>query len=114
MVEKGRSDLCEGERVIASGNVAVQTNRQAYQALLQTAQGIESAETASDRAAKLKKIANAWEDGEEQISDGNNRIQRGTALISEGESDIKKGQELIARGRAKMLDAESRYQPVNK
>lgn len=110
LVEKGRSDLREGEQLVASGNVQVQTNRQAYQALVQTAQGIDSGEIAVERAAKLKKIARDWEDGEEKIADGNKLIQRGTAKISEGESEINIGRELLVRGRDKMQDAESHYQ----
>jgi len=112
IVEKGRANLREGEQAIASGNAAVQTNRQAYQALSQTAQGIDSAETASVRAGKLRKIANAWEDGEAQIADGKELIQRGNARISEGESLISEGQALIKRGRDKMQGAESRYRPT--
>jgi len=109
LVEKGRSDLREGESFIASGNLAVQNNRQAYQALSQISQGTASAEEAFGRAAKLKKIANAWEDGEEKIKKGNGLIHRGNALIDEGESEIRKGQQLIERGRDKMQEAESRY-----
>ncbi len=65
------SDLREGEQLIASGNVKVQTNRQAYQVISQTAKGISSGEVALDRVEKLKKIAKDWEDGEEKIADGN-------------------------------------------
>ena len=110
LVEKGRSDLREGEQLIASGNVEVQTNRQAYQALSQTAQGVDSGEVALERVTKMKKIAKAWEDGEEKIAGGNKLIQRGNIKISEGESEIRKGQALIERGRDKMQNAESRYQ----
>ena len=99
LVEKGRSDLREGEQLIASGNVEVQTNRQAYQALSQTAQGIDSGEVALERVAKMKKIAKAWEDGEEKIAEGNKLIKLGNIKISEGESEIRKGQSLIERGR---------------
>lgn len=113
-VEKGRSNLREGEQLIASGNVEVQTNRQAYQALSQTANGIDSGEVALEKVAKLKKIAKAWEDGEDKISKGNKLIQRGNASISKGESEIRKGQELITGGRDKMQDAESHYQQKSK
>ena len=109
LVEKGRSYLREGEQLIASGNVEVQTNRQAYQALSQTKLGVDSGEVALERVAKMKKIAKNWEDGEEKIADGNKFIQRGNQEISEGESEINKGQELIVRGREKMQDAESSY-----
>ena len=114
LVEKGRSDLREGEQLIASGNVQVLTNRQAYQSLSQTAQGIDSGEIALERAAKLRKIAKDWEDGEKKIADGNKLIQRGNTKISEGESEISKGRKLIVRGRDKMQDAESRYQKKTK
>ena len=114
LVENGRSDLREGEQLIASGNVEVQTNRQAYQALSQTAQGIDSGEVALERVAKLKKIANDWEDGEEKIAKGHKLIQRGNTKISEGESEISKGQELIVGGRDKMQNAESLYQKKTK
>ena len=114
LVEKGRSYLREGEQLIASGNVEVQTNRQAYQALSQTTNGIDSGEVALERVAKLKKIAKAWEDGEDEISKGNKLIQRGDTSISEGESEIRKGQKLITGGRDKMQDAESHYQQKSK
>ena len=110
LVEKGRSDLRNGEQLIASGNGEVQTNRQAYQAISQTAQGIDSGEVALERVAKLKKIAKAWEKGEEKIGEGNKLIQRGNKKISDGETEIRKGQELIVVGREKMQDAESHYQ----
>ena len=110
LVDKGRSYLREGEQLIASGNVEVHTNRQAYQAHSQTAISIDSGEVALERVTRLNKIAKAWEDGEEKISDGNKLIQRGNTRISEGESEIRKGQELIVRGRDKMQDAESSYQ----
>lgn len=110
LVESGRSDLREGEQLVASGNVEVQTNRQAYQALVQTAQGVDSGELALERVSKLKKIAKAWEDGEEKIVEGNEFIHSGNKKISNGESEIRKGQELIVQGRDKMQDAESRYQ----
>jgi hypothetical protein len=114
LVEKGRSDLREGEQLVAAGNVAVQTNREAYQALSQTSQGIVSAEVASERASELKKIAKAWVDGEENISEGNELIHRGNARVAQGESEIKKGHSLMELGRIKMQDVESRYQPVRK
>jgi hypothetical protein len=110
LVEEGRSYLREGEQLIALGNVEVKTNRQAYQALSQTAISIDSGEAALEKVSKLKEIAKEWEDGEEKISEGNKLIQRGNVSISEGESEIGKGQELIVRGRDKMQDAESRYQ----
>ena len=110
LVEKGRSDLRKGEQLIASGNVEVQTNRQAYQSISQTAQGIDTGELALERVAKLKKIARAWERGEEKIAEGNQLIQRANKKISDGETEIRKGQELIVVGREKMQDAESHYQ----
>lgn len=111
IVEKGRADLRKGEQLIAAGNVAAQTNRQAYQALSQTVLGEYSADSASDRVSKLKKYTKAWEEAEEEIAEGNKLIQRGNSRVSEGESEIRKGQKRIERGRAKMQDAESRYQP---
>jgi hypothetical protein len=109
MVENGRSNLREGEQLIAAGNVEVQTNRQAYQALSQISQATDSAEMAFGRAADLKKIAKAWEDGEEKIQKGNDLIHRGNTQINEGESEIQKGQLLIKLGRSKMQGAEDSY-----
>ncbi len=110
LVEKGRSYLRKGEKLIASGNAEVQKNRKAYQALSQSDKGLESGEVALERVAKLKKIAKAWNEGEEKISEGNKLVHRGNSSISEGESEIAKGQALIERGREKMQDAESSYQ----
>ncbi|MGB3621778.1 MAG: hypothetical protein WBA20_10570 [Ketobacter sp.] len=110
LVEKGRSDLRTGEQLIAAGNVEVQTNRQAYQALHQTATGIDSGQGALERVKKLKEIASDWEEGEERIAEGNNLIQRGNEKIEEGETQISEGQKLIESGRDKMQDAEKRYQ----
>jgi RND superfamily putative drug exporter len=107
-----RADLRKGEALIASGNIAVQTNRQAYQAISQIPQGAESADAVADRASRFKKIAKAWEAGEEKIADGNDLVKRGNERIAEGEAEIAGGQRVIERGREKMQGAESRYTPA--
>lgn len=38
-IANGRADLRDGEQLIIAGNIAVETNRQSYQALAQIAQG---------------------------------------------------------------------------
>lgn len=76
--------MCKGEQLIASGNVEVKTNGQAYQVLYQTIIGIDSGEIPLKRFDKLKAIA-------------------------KGESEIEKGQKLITIGYDKIQSAESLY-----
>ncbi|WP_025565398.1 hypothetical protein [Psychromonas sp. SP041] len=110
LAEKGRGYLSKGEKLVASGNLKIQKNKLAYQTLSQTVVGVESADLALKRVAKLKVIANEWEDGEDNLIEGNKLIKRGKANIVEGEANIEKGQKLITSGKAKMQSAESLYQ----
>ncbi|MFT6914976.1 MAG: hypothetical protein ACJAWL_001275 [Motiliproteus sp.] len=110
IVDKGRSYLREGERLIASGNVDVRTNRQEYQSVSKASQGIGSGTVALERVARLKKIAKNWEEGEDAIAEGKKIVRRGNENIAAGELEISNGQQLLVRGRDKMLDAESHYQ----
>ncbi|WP_298941755.1 hypothetical protein [uncultured Psychromonas sp.] len=109
LADKGRSYLSKGEKLVASGNVKIQKNKLDYQTLSQTVVGVESADLALKRVAKLKVIANDWEDGEDNLIEGNKLIKRGKANIVEGEANIEKGQKLITSGNAKMQSAESLY-----
>ena len=110
LADKGRSYLSQGEKLVASGTAKVKTNKLAYQTLSQTVIGINSGDLASKRVVKLKSIANEWEDGEEDIIDGNKLIKRGKADITKGEANVAKGQELVTSGQSKMKSAESLYQ----
>ncbi len=110
-VANGRADLRDGEQLIIAGNIAVETNRQAFQALAQIAQSTADVNTAADRVYKLKKYAVSWEEGEKNIVKGRDLIKRGNSRIAEGESNITKGHKLIEVGRVKMQDAESSYRP---
>lgn len=109
LLKKGRADLQKGEQIIALWGAKVQANHQAYQETLQTAQGVNSGEIASEKADKLTKIAKAWEGGDNKIAEGNTLIERGKKSIAEGEADILNGQELTARGLDEMKKAESHY-----
>ncbi len=110
LVESGRAQLRKGEQLVASGNVQVQTSRQAYQGLSQTARSTGDADTASERAGKLRSYAKDWEDGEEMIADGYKLITKGRERIDTGEAEIRRGQQLMETGRRKMQEAEKAYQ----
>lgn len=112
LVERGRSELRQGEEQIASGNIAVQTNRQAYQAISQIPEQIKSPDDIAKRATRLKDIAKAWKAGETLIVHGNERIKRGNQRIIKGEAKISTGQKLIETGRKKMQASEKRYIPA--
>ncbi len=110
LTEKGLTSLNKGEKLVTSGTIKVQKSKQAYQTLSQTIIGIDSADIALKQVTKLKVIANAWEDGEGSVIEGNKLIKSGKANIVEGEVNIEKGQKLIISGKDKMQAAESLYQ----
>ncbi|GAA4099074.1 hypothetical protein [Zhongshania borealis] len=110
-VENGRLDLRNGEQLIITGNIAVETSRQSFQALAKITQDTADVDTAVERAHKLKKYAAAWEEGKDNTEKGRELIKRGNNRVSEGESNITKGHKLIEVGRVTMQGAESSYRP---
>ncbi len=105
-LEDGREQIRDGEAMISKGNDKVRDSRQDYQAKARSGGASSTPKEVAAEAKRLKAIGAIWEDGIEEIRDGNKLVEKGNKALEKGQSEIRQGRSLIESGSTLMRNSQ--------